>query len=229
MGRWFGYRPKYDDLIALYMPKRSIDWYAQISEASEDLKNQIHLMKNQHKTPEEFGLYIKEADTDEITLLVTARNKMKDAKTQNVTIRISGDVKETTKLDYKDNKQNSEVIEEWFEKLEEQFDSNLFASSLSSGDLWPLLNGYNFGLYNKLNETVCSRVLKKFDSFDVKIMSNSKKNHALPLGRKEIYARDRAFYLYSNGKGHDIIAFGNSRLGSTDDGKYGLSEKKSRN
>lgn len=223
MGRWFGYRPKYDDLIALYMPKRSIDWYAQISEASEDLKKQIHLMKNQHKTPEEFGLYIREADTDEVTLLVTARNKMKDAKTQNVTIRISGDVKETTKIDYKDNKRNAEVIEEWFENFESRFNSDLFASNLSSEDLKPLLTGYSFGLYNKLNDTVCSRVLEKFDSFDVKIMSNNNRKHFLSLGKKEIFARERAFYLYSNRHGRDIIAFGNSRLGSTDDGKYGLS------
>lgn len=222
MGRWFGYRPKYDDLIALYMPKRSIDWYSQISEASEDFKNQIHLMKNQHKTPEEFGLYIKESDTDEVTLLVTARNKMKDAKTQNVTIRISGDVKETTKIDFKDNKQNYEVIEEWFGNFEDKFDSDLLAVNLSSDDLEPLLHGYNLGLYNQLNDSVCSRVLKKYDYFGVKIMSNKSRNYPLSLGKREIYARERAFYLYSNRKGHDIIAFGNSRLGSKDDGKYGL-------
>lgn len=228
MGRWFGYRPKYDDIIMLYMPKRSIDWYAQISEASEDLKNQIHLMDNQRKTPEQFGLYIKEANTDEVTLLITARNKMKDAKSQNVTIRISGDVKETTKLDYKDNKRNTKVIEEWFESFENRFNSDLFASNLSNDELKPLfgVDGYNFGLYNKLNDTVCSRVLEKFNYFDVKIMSNSKKNYPLRLGKKEIYARERSFYLYSNRQGHDIIAFGNSRLGSTNDGKYGLSKEK---
>ena len=41
MGRWFGYRPNYDDLIKLYMPNQSIDWYSQILDATEDLKKQI--------------------------------------------------------------------------------------------------------------------------------------------------------------------------------------------
>ncbi len=39
MGRWFGYRPRYDDIIYLYMPERSVDWYYQILQAMNDLKN----------------------------------------------------------------------------------------------------------------------------------------------------------------------------------------------
>lgn len=38
MGRWFGYRPRYDNIVYLYMPERSVDWYYQILQAMNDLK-----------------------------------------------------------------------------------------------------------------------------------------------------------------------------------------------
>ena len=36
MGRWFGYRPGYEDLCRVYLSEDSINWYAHISDASEE-------------------------------------------------------------------------------------------------------------------------------------------------------------------------------------------------
>ena len=38
MGRWFGYRSGYDDLCQIWMPDTAIDWYRQITEATDELK-----------------------------------------------------------------------------------------------------------------------------------------------------------------------------------------------
>ena len=38
MGRWFGYRPHYDDLCQILINDDAVDWYEYISEAAEELK-----------------------------------------------------------------------------------------------------------------------------------------------------------------------------------------------
>lgn len=214
MGRWFGYRPNYDDIIKLYMPNRSIDWYYQILEATNDLKRQLKNMVNQHQTPEDFGLYIREANNqDEATLLITARNKMRHAENQDVIIRISGDYKETTKLPSDEANENREVIEQWIEKHKLEFDDALLIKDADRYTISELLNGYKYGNYNKLNTMVVAEVLKEFDKFDIKIAGNK----GSTIGKIE--NRKRLFRYEPNLK---VIAFSNSRIGSPSDGKYGL-------
>ena len=74
MGRWFGYRPGYQDLCRVHLSPDSIDWYAHIAEASEELRQQIKRMRRDGLSPKQFGLYV-EAHPD--SLLVTAANKMR--------------------------------------------------------------------------------------------------------------------------------------------------------
>ena len=76
MGRWFGYRDGYADLCRIWMTEESIEWYDQISSATEELKREFALMFALGKTPEVFGLRVK---NDITGLLVTARNKMRYA------------------------------------------------------------------------------------------------------------------------------------------------------
>lgn len=44
MGRWFGYRPGYDDVCEIWISSVSASWYAEIAKASNDLKDQIRTM-----------------------------------------------------------------------------------------------------------------------------------------------------------------------------------------
>ena len=217
MGRWFGYRPRYDDIIKLYMPNRSIDWYYQILEATNDLKRQLKNMINQHQTPNDFGLYIREANNqDEARLLITARNKMRHAVNQDVTVRISGDYKETTKLPFEEAKMNRELIEQWIEKHKLEFDNSLLIKNADKEVAQEVLTGYKYGNYNKLNAMVVVEVLKEFDKFDIKIAGN--KGSTI----ENIKNRTRLFRYEPNLK---VIAFSNSRIGSPSDGKYGLDTK----
>lgn len=95
MGRWFGYRPGYEDLFKIWMPQDAIDWYSHITEASNGLRTEVRKMKILGLTPRDFGLKVR-AHPD--SLIVTARNKMKSAKTIEVWISLDGELFETPRL-----------------------------------------------------------------------------------------------------------------------------------
>lgn len=77
MGRWFGYRSGYENLCRIYLSEDSINWYAHIAEASEELRQQIRIMRQANCSPKQFGLYVK-AHPD--SLLITAPNKMRSGE-----------------------------------------------------------------------------------------------------------------------------------------------------
>ena len=41
MGRWFGYRPNYGDIVKIWMTPEAIDWYGQITRATAELKEEV--------------------------------------------------------------------------------------------------------------------------------------------------------------------------------------------
>ncbi len=49
------------------------DWYGYITDAVNELKEELKKMKRQNQTPEQFGLKVRQAQG---ALLITARNKM---------------------------------------------------------------------------------------------------------------------------------------------------------
>jgi len=77
MGRWFGYRDGFEDLCRIFMTREAIRWYAHISEASDELREEFRIMGRTDKTPEDFGLKVLAHPT---SLIVTARNKMRTGK-----------------------------------------------------------------------------------------------------------------------------------------------------
>ena len=95
MGRWFGYRPNYDDLFKVWMAEDAIDWYGYITDAINELKDELRKMKRQNQTPEEFGLKVRQAPG---SLLITARNKMRTATSVKRPITVSGRMIETPRL-----------------------------------------------------------------------------------------------------------------------------------
>ena len=95
MGRWFGYRPNYDDLVKVWMTDAEMDWYGEITRATMELRDEIQRMRNAHKTPREFGLRVKQAPG---SLIVTARNKMRTTETITQPISVSGRLLETPRL-----------------------------------------------------------------------------------------------------------------------------------
>lgn len=104
MGRWFGYRPNYGDLVKVWLTEEMIDWYGQITRASAELKEEITKMRNAHQTPRDFGLRVRQ---DPGALIVTARNKMRTAGDITCPITVSGQILETPRL-----KASPEILED---------------------------------------------------------------------------------------------------------------------
>lgn len=73
MCRWFGYRPKYDDLCKLFISNESEYWYSFIAEAIDELYLELGIMRDRELTPKEFGLKVREHPG---AMIITAKNKM---------------------------------------------------------------------------------------------------------------------------------------------------------
>jgi hypothetical protein len=95
MGRWFGYRPGYEDLCRVWIPADGVGWYAHIHEAMDDLQAQLKRMELAKATPEQFGLAVRSHPE---SLIVTARNKMGTGREFPVTVGLAGKLVETTRI-----------------------------------------------------------------------------------------------------------------------------------
>lgn len=95
MGRWFGYRPGYEDLCRLWIPADGVGWYAHVHEAMDDLQAQLKRMELAKATPEQFGLAVRSHPE---SLIVTARNKMGTGREFPVKVGLAGKLVETTRI-----------------------------------------------------------------------------------------------------------------------------------
>lgn len=95
MGRWFGYRPRYEDLCRIWIPASGAGWYAHIHEAVEDLQAQLKRMELAKATPEDFGLAVRSHPE---SLMVTARNKMGSGKFLPMKVGLAESLIETTRI-----------------------------------------------------------------------------------------------------------------------------------
>jgi hypothetical protein len=98
MGRWFGYRPSYEDLCRLYTTPALRDGYVEITAADDDLRRQFEEMAALGLTPRQFGLRVRASS---VGLTVTATNKMR--RGEMVQLSYSGDIPETVAFDMKDS------------------------------------------------------------------------------------------------------------------------------
>ena len=115
MGRWFGYRPGFEDVCRVHLSPDSINWYGHIAEASEELRQQIKRMRRDRLSPKQFGLYVK-SHPDK--LLITAANKMRSGEKITVNQNFSGRIIESYLLpsDSKINEDNEDLIAEYWKK-----------------------------------------------------------------------------------------------------------------
>ena len=95
MGRWFGYRPDYDDVCRVWLTDEAEGWYAHISESIEELRDEVRRMQAVNATPEEFGLRVR---SHPARLLVTARNKMGSGRRLRFAIGLANRFVETAVL-----------------------------------------------------------------------------------------------------------------------------------
>lgn len=95
MGRWFGYRPEYEDLCRIWMPEEAEGWYAHVAESIDMLREDLRIMAAANATPADFGLKVRSHPD---TLMVTARNKMGSGEKVKVSINLEKAFVETASL-----------------------------------------------------------------------------------------------------------------------------------
>ncbi len=108
MGRWFGYRPHYDDLFRIFMPNELIGWYATITESMEQLRIDLVKMQKAGKKPKDFGIRVM---NDSTKLKITSANKMKSAETDYDTVIGFGEIFGTPDIyaDPESSKKNCDI------------------------------------------------------------------------------------------------------------------------
>lgn len=82
MARWFGYRDGYEDICRVFIPEETRDRYGFVREATDELRGEVESMNTLEKTPAEFGLKVRRHRAS--VFQITARNKMRQAKTMMV-------------------------------------------------------------------------------------------------------------------------------------------------
>lgn len=126
MGRWFGYRPGYEDLFQIWTSETSARWYEEISRSSEALKQDIRDMYEQHLTPKDFGIKVRYNSSE---LAITASNKMRKAFDWSIPFTYYGNIYDTPyiSLNPAQNRTNLNVISSFANKLKEEGYSFRFA------------------------------------------------------------------------------------------------------
>jgi len=127
MGRWFGYRPAYEDLCRLYTTAVLAGAYAEITSANDELRREFEEMAALDAKPEEFGLRVRASPAG---LAVTAANKMR--RGLKVKLSYSGDLPETVIFDLGESvvRRNFEVLESFISRLDAAHPSSPDAGSI---------------------------------------------------------------------------------------------------
>lgn len=214
MCRWFGYRPMYDDLCRVYLSQNNIDRFDAVREAVADLKEQFIEMKNQDKTPKEFGLMVRESpDTLETTLLVTSRNKMRTSEEILYHLNYGGVYADTSKLskDPKVNMHNIEAFKKFYKEIPFSFiNKRYMAQNVSKHRVSELIKSLKIPYVNKKFDTeALSSYIEEsnvFYQWDVVIASGDSKS-SVDFVDNKIKATTRSFHTDND---NDFI-----RIGST--------------
>lgn len=160
MGRWFGYRPGYEDLFRVWLTEELAGSYSYISEATDELRAEIRRMQASRLKPIDFGLRVR-AHPD--SLMITARNKMRSSEEIVHMMSISKEGLETTRL-----LRDKTIILGNFkaaEKLVEQVEMSGATSKPA----------HNYPVWSGVDKALVVEFLRKFTShpFNLKLQSSS--------------------------------------------------------
>ncbi len=119
MGRWFGYRTGYEKLCRVWMLDVTQELFMNINVSISDLKNSISQYKKSSLTPLDFGIRVR----NDSSILVTARNKMRTAKSQDVWVDMNGSLIETPFIygDNNTNRDNLNIVKSRLGKLKQEY------------------------------------------------------------------------------------------------------------
>ena len=240
MGRWFGYRKNYDDVFRIWTSKKSVKWYAEISYATELLKEDLNRMREYKRTPKEFGIRVR---NDSSELRITAANKMRMASDNTEYLSYFGDVFETPYLinDTSINEINLQLVNSLvrdaitvgieFAKLNYQ-GKHYALRNVPKKLIISFINNFKSSKYNRrfdtkqIYEFLISCSIEELNNWDIVFMEGTKKKDQIPykIEGKEIYRVKRNSCLVDEYQGR--INIGNrGKLAGTSDGRQCLDDQ----
>lgn len=243
MGRWFGYRTNYEDLVKIFMTQESLDCYCVARDATEELKNRFRWMAAQNKTPSDFGLAVQESpDSLETSLLITARNKMKTGEDKIMQIiELSGEVVDTSKIEKSFDlaKKNQDAVDSFFAKIRasgisythpETSPERIFLSGVSKSLILDFLEEINVSPANNtfdilsLSQFLLKDTHAALDKWDVVVATGDSTDgettacidgHSyLPVQRAFSFTESETYVKINSGHNH-IVDPGLFRIGLT--------------
>ena len=179
MGRWFGYRPRYEDVCRLYLTEFLLDDFREYYEAEEDLRNQLFSMDRKGLTPTEFGLMIKMKRP-------AASNRMRFTERHRIDRNFSGKLKQLIFINIKKNKENIEATKAMFNKLQLlnkptiSNDNSRYWQNIDSKIVEDFLNAYKSPLsYSRFTEdaysnyiNTCNSIGDELKNWNIAVVSN---------------------------------------------------------
>lgn len=106
MGRWFGYRQGYEDLLRIWLLPETIHDFRYSAQVIEDLRGTVERMHRNGMTPKQFGIMIRKNPENgvRVTSAVKSRNAVvRKAGEDSFRFNIAGTNIESTKLSYDSN------------------------------------------------------------------------------------------------------------------------------
>lgn len=239
MGRWFGYRPRYSHLCRLFMAADSIEWYRHISNATDELREEIKRYEDTGLTPMDFGLRVR---SDISTLLVTARNKMRSAESRECVINLSGECIETPEI-YSDDKKNEKNMQAVKDLINQLINNEVNRKNIDRGEStkygftnvsMEIVNDFLEKLdispkNEQFNIQAITRFIKSYKGDELKAwdiaFSTGNSQAYIDLGKGIRYKYPTRSYSIVNDGRILKISGRNRRLGGASDGQFGLNEK----
>lgn len=244
MGRWFGYRKNYEDLFRIWTHEDSAEWYAEISEASEKLKDDMSLMREQGMKPRNFGIRVR---NNSEKLNITAYNKMRNSSDEFEYLSYFGGFIETPYLlsDTDSQRSNFNNVHKFIKECLDQGYSFRSESMKGSGE-HNLIRGvskhivislikelkiskfcYSFDV-SQISEFLSSCIDPSIDIWDIAFMDGEKiEDSVVDLFGRKIYKVKRNKCIFDHDTGR--LSLGRrGKLGGPNDGIAGLSDFKNR-
>lgn len=225
MARWYGYREGYRELCRVYLTERMISNFQHIHNVTTELMDTFKQMYHENKTPEDFGLAVRE-HPDNI-LKVTALQKMKNTQVEWINIGLEGHTKQYHLLENnkKKFKENFTVTSDLLLKLNKDYQTlkNPEIAS-SSGFLWrdvshklvldflkkfDVFAGDGFGQISGMPVEFVKQYVEENHNWDIALLEGGQKNLKI-IGPFEIRpsGRKNSISIKENG---ELLSLSNNR------------------
>lgn len=237
MARWFGYRPGYEHICRLYLPKMSFDHYEYVDEATEELRREVKRMKAANSTPADFGLKVRQSP---LAIRVTAANKMRTAEKLTVAQDYSARHVEGHALpnDTQKSAENYASVSSFLEQFGDPKKATkgyLFWNNVNGREVLNLIDRFNFGAHadlSKISDTslfqdyIQDRISGEMSVWDVAIPMRQTDGKPLLFAGQNLSLRRREKGLVKNGS-YKVYG-GRSRVADQPDAEIELDEDQKR-